>query len=547
MSNTETPIKASAPTVQALSNPVGFDFYSEYVTIPKVEHIQLRWESQYWKSQHNRSLEREHSLKEENENLCAQVRDLKQRLYGRKTEKGGKKNEGCNGQAKSKNPRGQQKGSAGHGRKLPDLPVIEEVVDISGDRKVCQVCGLAHKELPITQDSDVVEIKVSGYIRRFRCKQFAPGCQCEGLPGIITAPVPNRLIAQGKHGISIWLEILLNKYLYLNPTHRLLQSLKDRNIILSQGAITGGLQKLKPLFKPLCEAIREKVLSDKLWNVDETNYRVFVKVEGKAGYGWYLWIFRSQSGVFYILDSSRSSEVPKGFFGIDAEGIIICDRYSAYKKLEKDLVKLMLAFCWVHVRRDFLDLGRACPELDPWCAAWVERIGYLYHLNSLRLEVVEHEDQFKGRNQKLRAHLSEMKKVRDKELEDEHLHKKAGKVLVSLKNHWKGLTRFVGNPEIPMDNNRAENACRGPKVGAKGYYGAGSEWSGCFAAMMFTILMTIKYSGLNPRLWLSAYLDACAQNGNQAPDELKNFLPWSMDQERLEGFGKSGLSPPLPQ
>lgn len=521
------------------------EFSPGMVTIPKLEYIQLRHDVGTWKSRHCLAVEREEVLKADIAGLRAQIIDLKQRLFGRKTEKHNRGNESGE-KDKTGRKRGQQKGNDGHGRTLPDLPVEDEYVDLPEDRKVCQVCGQAHKEFPLTLDSGVVEIEVRGYIRRYRRRQYVPGCQCEGLAGLVAAPAPNRLIDRGKHGISLWVEILLNKYLYGNPTNRLLQSLKDRGIPLSQGAVTGGLEKLVPLFEPFLDAVSDKVLSENYWNVDETYYKVFAQIEGKAGHDWLLWIFRSRSAVIYILDPSRSSEVPQAFFGDTAEGTVICDRHSAYKKLEKDLIKIILAFCWAHVRRDFLDLGRSLPELASWCDGWVERIGVLYHLNRLRLEGAEDEDLYKIRNRELCISLSEMKKVRDKELKDGSLHEKSRKVLKSLKNHWKGLTRFVGNPEIPMDNNRAENAGRGPKVGAKGYYGAGEVWSGRFAAMMFSILMTVKYAGLNPRLWLNAYLEACAKNGNRAPEELKSFLPWSMNEQRSEELKKSGLRPPLP-
>ena len=63
--------------------------------------------------------------------------------------------------------------------------------------------------------------------------------------------------------------------------------------------------------------------------------------------------------------------------------IIVCDRYSAYKKLARLAANILLAFCWAHVRRDFLDVGRAFSELEPWALEWKERIGALYHLNKL--------------------------------------------------------------------------------------------------------------------------------------------------------------------
>jgi transposase len=184
--------------------------------------------------------------------------------------------------------------------------------------------------------------------------------------------------------------------------------------------------------------------------------------------------------------------VPKEFFGEDAKGTIICDRYSAYKKLARQVLGLILAFCWAHVRRDFLDAGRSYPQLEQWSGDWVERIGWLYHLNNLRIDVVSQTDEFAVRDEALRRHLAEIEEVRNKELKDDQLHQKAQKVLQSLENHWDGLIQFVDHPHIRMDNNHAENAARTPACGRKAFYGSGSKWSGDFAAMMYSILMTIR-------------------------------------------------------
>ena len=57
------------------------------------------------------------------------------------------------------------------------------------------------------------------------------------------------------------------------------------------------------------------------------------------------------------------------------------------------VVSIDLAFCWAHVRRDFIDAQRGDPELEKWSATWVNRIGRLYHLNSQRLEVLDEPEQ----------------------------------------------------------------------------------------------------------------------------------------------------------
>jgi transposase len=111
-------------------------------------------------------------------------------------------------------------------------------------------------------------------------------------------------------------------------------------------------------------------------------------------------------------------------------------------------------------------------------------------------------------------------------------------VLISLQNHWQGLTVFVTHPEVPMDNNNAERAIRNPVTGRKNYYGSGSIWSAELAAMMFSQLQTIELWQLNPRHWLQEYLTACAQQGGTAPADLSLFLPWRMSEDRRQQLAK---------
>ncbi len=243
--------------------------------------------------------------------------------------------------------------------------------------------------------------------------------------------------------------------------------------------------------------------------------------------------------------------------------IIVCDRYSAYKKLARLADNILLAFCWAHVRRDFLDAGRAFAELEPWALEWKERIGTGYHLNRLRLEhwdpehpLTEQSDAFNECHEELKNTLQLMQDEATRMIAPDTVgaqnsdsagsqnqqvvpvklsraaQTKQQKVLQSLLEHWPGLTLFVEQPEIPMDNNRAENTIRNPVTGRKNYYGSGSLWSAELAATGFSILQTLVLWGINPRCWLTRYLNACAENAGQAPHHIDPFLPWLMDDER---------------
>jgi transposase len=280
----------------------------------------------------------------------------------------------------------------------------------------------------------------------------------------------------------------------------------------------------------------EKNQKEKHWHADETRWEVFEEVEGKVSSRWYLWVFKSTSSVYFKLAPSRGYKVPKDFFaGVDS-GILSCDRYVVYKKLEGDGV-VILALCWAHVRRDFLDAEKSFPELREWSSYWVEKIRLLYRFNAERLDATDMV-LFKVADEKLREVLNEMAIKKDDELNAEKCHPAIRKVLRSLSNHWRSLTVFVEHPEIPMDNNEAERRLRGPVTGRKNYYGSGSIWSADLAAAMFTIIQTVKLWDLNPLTWLINYFEDCLHNNREAPKDLTPYLPWAMSSERRELMAK---------
>jgi transposase len=523
----------------------GTPFAQATVQISKQEHIQLKWGNRYWQRQHGRALERIVELEQELKRAQAQIRDLTQRLYGKQSEKGGSPAETQPDETtKPTRSRGQARGSKGHGRTpRPHLPVREEVRVLPPDEQACPLCHGAFDLFPGTEDSEVIEVEVKAYVRRIKRQRYKKTCQCPNVPGLISAPPAPRLIPKSSLGVSVWVEALLQKYLYAAPTHRLCADLTNLGAPVAPGTLTGGLKKLAPLFEPLCAALLARHLTERLFHGDETRWQVFQEIEGKIGYRWYLWLTRSASVVFFWMAPGRGAKVIKEHMaGLPPDVLIIfvCDRYRAYQCWAKDFPLILLAFCWAHVRRDFLDAAKAWPQLATWMHSWVDDIGELYYLNDQRLAVWDdnlplagQSPLFQVRHQALADGLAAMATKRDLALADPDLHSAQKKVLTSLNTHWSGLTVFLDHPQTPLDNNTAENSLRNPATGRKNYYGSGAVWSANLAAMLFSILQTILLWGLNPRHWLHAFLSACAENGGQPLTDLTPFLPWAMDDARL--------------
>lgn len=95
--------------------------------------------------------------------------------------------------------------------------MVEEHRDLDEERKYCSRCGQPYIPFAKTEDSEIVEVCVRAPIRKIRRHQSLKGCDCEGLPGIITAAPAPRLIPKSAIGVSIWAYVLIGKYLYSQP------------------------------------------------------------------------------------------------------------------------------------------------------------------------------------------------------------------------------------------------------------------------------------------------------------------------------------------
>ena len=554
MESTYDPLALSDQPV-ATATIVSSLFSQKVVQLTQAEHIELKWQGNYWKSQHAQLKKQNEHLRQEIEWAQAKIRDLNQRLYGKQSEKSTTKRDSLRTDNPSitSRPRGQQKGSPGHGRTpRPDLPLVEEEIDVASEDKKCCICQKAYKPLSQTEDSKIIEVQVKAHVRLIKRKMYAQACECKGVPGLITAAPAARLIAKGSVGISVWTEVLLNKFLFSRATYNLCIDYAYRGLPLAPGTLTGGLNRIAPLFKPLLAQLVEKQLTEALFHNDETGWKVFEAIEGKVGYRWYLWVTQSPSVVYYAMAPSRSGDIPINYFsGLDKtleQVIVVCDRYSGYKRLARENKVILLAFCWAHVRRDFLDAAKSWPDLERWMFTWVEMIGELYRLNAQRLELWDEtcaferqSTAFMERHQALQQAIAQMDARCESERQKKTLHAAQRAVLNSLKTHWQGLTVFVKFPQVPMDNNIAERRMRNPGMGRKNYYGSGSQWSAELAAMMFSLFQTLLLWKLNPHHWLYRYLAVCAENGGQPPMDIAPFIPWLMSEER-----KRQLAKPMP-
>jgi len=178
------------------------------ILISEQEYLELKSEVGYWRAMHKKAISRENKLKQTVKEQEGKIRDLKSRLFGKKSEKkSSSKDENKSEFSTSACPRGQQPGSKGHGRtKRPDLPQREETVNFP-ETPTCSKCGKRY----ITdecKEAEIIEVEVKAYTRKIIRCCMKKDCSCKGVPATITAPMPPTIIPRSPYGVSIWEAVL---------------------------------------------------------------------------------------------------------------------------------------------------------------------------------------------------------------------------------------------------------------------------------------------------------------------------------------------------
>ena len=253
--------------------------------------IHDRQQAGYFKSMHERALQRLLEKDQQIEALKAKVAELTHRVFGRKSEIGKSKS---TTPPQAKRPRGQQPGTPGHSRKpRKDLPVVEIELDPPADQILCACCNKPWVPCGEPETSETIEWEVHLFRRRTKRNKYRrpDGCTCDdGRPDIVCAPAPPALIPNGLLGISFIVQALLLKFLDLVPMHRILEMAARANMPLSAGTLCGVFEKIPPLLLPLYEGIKARSRQEDLALMDETRcqkelLRQRVEVErGPAGH-----------------------------------------------------------------------------------------------------------------------------------------------------------------------------------------------------------------------------------------------------------------------
>lgn len=447
--------------------------------------------------------------------LREQLADLQNSLYGTSSERYKKPEKNKKEESEPK-PRIKRPSE-----RYPNIPVREELVPFD-DVPLCDSCSTVMTDSGLTEESEQLNVipKKFEIIRWVRPK-FR--CSCHGC--IKTPAVPPRIVEGSSYSDEMIIDVVASKYCDLIPVERYVQMAARSGL---PGLPPHSLIELTHHFAsfvyPVYERIRDEVLKSRVIHADETPHKM---LEGSDKKSWYLWGFSTATLCFLDCHDTRSGDIAIDILEKSNCEVLISDVYGGYdrairlinverQKNKKKLIKG--ANCNAHARRYFYKMRHAYKESE----FYLEHYHQIYQLNSdskgkTDSEILELRSQMKSRFEAMKA-----------KTEEEIFNYPKGKYKTALSyflENYIGLTVFLTDSEVSIDNNAQERLLRSHVVGRKTWYGTHSERGAKTAAVLFSIVETCKLNHVNPRIYLQNLVKDLLEGKNPyTPKEFKDLF-----------------------
>jgi transposase len=343
-------------------------------------------------------------------------------------------------------------------------------------------------------------IQILHHLRqKYRC-----GCNAQ----IVTAPGAVKLTPGGRYSIGFAAQVAENKYLDHLPLERQVRAMERAGLVIDSQTLWDQIEKLAQHLQPTYEALLKQALKAGVIYADETRWQMMTKNKSCR---WWTWCVVSGEIATYRIFANRSQNAAAEMLGGYGR-VAMTDGYATYDALVKNgkaNTNLTIAHCWAHVRRKFIEAEDAYPELSEPAIAMIKD---LYRIEKkipgITTDTPENERKkllelrHKIRQQESRPKIDEIREWAFENLPNTLAESKMGRALNYMLKLWPGLTVFLDNPEVPLDNNAAERALRGVVVGRKNHYGSRSKRGTEVASLFYTMMETAKLSGIDARAYL---------------------------------------------
>jgi transposase len=356
------------------------------------------------------------------------------------------------------------------------LPRVEEVIE--PDSLVCACGGCLHRIGEDTSERlDVIPAQFRVIVTR-RPRYACRACT----DGVIQAPAPPRLIQSGLPTEATVAHVLVSKYADHLPLYRQAQIMSRQGIDLDRSTLADWVGRAAFELRPVFEALTLDLKRSTKLFMDETRAPVLDPGarKTKTGYFWALarddrpWNGGAPPGVAFTYAPGRgglhAEQILQGF-----SGVLQVDGYAGYNRLiapDRAGPNIQLAYCWAHARRKLIEITRNGSA--PIAEEGVRRIDELYQIEA-ELRGHDPHTRLAERQERSAPLIAELEQWLVRHRARVAAKSPLGEALKYIARYWQGLSLFLTDGRIELDNNSVERTIRPIALNRKNALFAGSR------------------------------------------------------------------------
>ena len=331
--------------------------------------------------------------------------------------------------------------------------------------------------------------------------------------------------------------IMDRKYCMGMPLYRISGDLRATcGLTVTRQAMAGWvIESWKLWLSPVRDHMKSLLTAHPRLHIDETRVQVLKEPGRKPESMSWAWVFCTadrDGPPIYIFkyDPSRGHEVPHAFLPKGWKGAIITDGHKAYRTLmDKRPGAIARVSCLVHILRKFKDVlkGVKKPVRDSAAEHAIAMIDRMFMVDN-GFDELPADERREMREAKLRPLMDEFTKwiaeIAPQVEEGTLLHK----AVVYAQNQFPYLYNALADGNLPIENNRAEQAIRPFALGRRSWLFSDTQAGAEASCGIYSIVTTARASGLMPMRYLEWLLEELPNTpGAGDPAVLERFMPWS--------------------
>jgi transposase len=406
--------------------------------------------------------------------------------------------------AKPDKPSEKDKDGSRKGRRNKAKPKLETLVDPTVRPDRCAHCGgdqLTNKD---TRETVLIDY-VRGYVRRRVVGRVR--CRCNDCARDTTAPAPLAFVP-GSHFTAAFVAFILYSKIMLHlPWERVCADLQQQGYPIASSTLNTVVQRALETLAIVAKVLWAQFLSGPYGQSDATGISVVTPGKKRVHHGQ-MFVFGWGKLVVFRYQPDKEGATFKQML-VGFKGSLVLDASSTHNEA-LDVDGVFWGGCNAHGLRKFEDATEADPELGPEGARWIaamfdqERAAQEQGLSGEALLAWR------------QAHIAPIAREFKKWLAIVHPHTVAKTPLREATNYyvnyWRPMTRFLRDPNLPMENNFSERNLRSIAVGRSNWTYAGNAQAARNLAVGYSLVQTAKAEGvdvLNYLTWALPRVATC--------------------------------------